>query len=117
MEADTRLARFHLAALERLTAEDNADPAALRKIRCLCWAAWHAIPDEACGEQLMTLEVHATQLFAGAPERGWLRARMREALTAFENRLEEIEAGRRWFSDPGTARPGSPSARADRRAS
>lgn len=75
MEADTRLARFHLAALERLTAEDNADPAALRKIRCLCWAAWHAIPDEACGEQLMTLEVHATQLFAGAPERGWLRAR------------------------------------------
>ena len=118
MEADLQLARFHLASLERLVTLGDADPAALRKIRCLCWAAWHAVPDEACGDELMALEVHAAQLFSGDAEGGWLRARMREALVRFEVRLEEIEAGRRGFpaSDSGAARRGSPSGRAGRRA-
>jgi glutathione S-transferase len=96
-EADIQLARFHLGSLERLASGEQADPAALRKIRCLCWAAWHAVPDEDCGEQLMAIEVHAARLFAGGAERDWLRARIREALAAFEERLDEIEAGRLRF--------------------
>jgi hypothetical protein len=117
-EADLQLAKFHLSSLERLVAQDDADPAALRKVRCLCWAAWHAVPDEGCGEELMAVEVHAAQLFSGSAESGWLRARIREALGRFEERLEEIEAGRRGFpaSDSGAAWRGSPSAHADRRA-
>lgn len=116
-EADLQLARFHLGAIERLAALEETDPAALRKIRCLCWAAWQAVPDEACGDELMAVEAHATELFSGGkPE--WQRARIREALQSCEVRLEEIEAGRRRFlaSDPAGAWRATQSARADRTA-
>jgi len=117
-EADLQLARFHLGSLQRLAGAAHADPAALRKIRCLCWAAWHAVPDEICGEELMNVEVYAAQFLSGAAESDWLQTRIGEALRAYDARLEEIEAGRRSFpaSDPGADPRAMPSARADRRA-
>jgi hypothetical protein len=115
-EPDLQLARLHLASLRRLAGAPQSDPAALRKIGCLCYAAWRALPDEDCGEQLMNIEVHAAELLAGAAHADWRRTRIREALAAFEERLDEIEAGRMAFSDPDPARLASPSARADRTA-
>jgi len=115
-EPDLQLARFHLAALQRLAAAPHADPAAMKKIGCLCYAAWRALPDDDCGEQLMYVEVHAAELLAGAAHADWRRARIREALAAFEERLDEIEAGRSAFSDPDAARRATPSAREDRTA-
>lgn len=123
-EPDLQLARLHLASLQRLAGAPHSDPAARKKIACLCYAAWRALPDEACGEQLMNVEVHVAELLAGpvhadwrrTGRSDWLRERIGEALAAFEERLDEIEAGRLAFSDPDPGRRASPSARADRTA-
>jgi hypothetical protein len=107
-KSDLESARFHVAALERVLSAPENDPAALRKVRCLCFAAWQAVPDDDCGEHLMNLEAYARALLSGAGQRHMLRAQVRETLEAFEKRLEMIEAGRLQFrAEPGALQPAS----------